>query len=150
MTKQEVVNFLKKIKANYQGFSMEDYVINEWYDRLKPYDIDDVYLKLDQHLKGERCSEIPKIHYITKYLKEPSEKSKSVDNLLVDCNLCHRTMTLKQYDDHYGKCLSICYLKRKIGNVTYEELEDLYDKDKETYDKVYLKYSGGTNEKPKD
>ena len=149
MTKQEVVNFLKKIKANYQSFSMEDYVINEWYDRLKPYDIDDVYLKLDQHLKGERCSEIPKIHYITKFLKEPSEKSKSLDNCFVDCNLCHRTMTLKQYDDHYGKCLSICYLKRKIGNVTYEELEDLYNKDKETYDKVYLKYSGGTNEKPK-
>ena len=149
MTKQEVINFLKKIKANYQSFSMEDYVINEWYDRLKPYDIDDVYLKLDQHLKGERCSEIPKIHYITKFLKEPSEKSKSLDNCFVDCNLCHRTMTLKQYDDHYGKCLSIRYLMRKIGNVSYEELEDLYDKDKETYDKVYLKYSGGTNEKPK-
>lgn len=141
MTKQEVINFMKKIKANYSDFPMEDYVINEWYDRLKPYDVDDVYLKLDQHLKGERCQKIPKIHYITKYLKNPSEKGKSVDNYLIDCNLCHRTMTLKQYDDHYGKCLSIRYLMKKIGNVSYEELEDLYDKDKETYDKVYLKYS---------
>lgn len=141
MTKQEVINFMKKIKANYSDFPMEDYVINEWYDRLKPYDVDDVYLKLDQHLKGERCSEIPKIHYITKYLKNPSEKGKSVDNYLIDCNLCHRTMTYKEWNDHYGKCLSIRYLMKKIGNVSYEELEDLYDKDKETYDKVYLKYS---------
>jgi len=145
MTKQEVINFMKKIKANYSDFPMEDYVINEWYDRLKPYDVDDVYLKLDQHLKGERCQEKPKIHYITKYLKYPSEKGKSVDDYLVDCNLCHKTMKYSEYNDHYEKCSSINYLRRKIGEVSYEELEDLYNRDRVTYEKVYLKYSGGKN-----
>jgi hypothetical protein len=143
MTKNEVINFLKKIKANYQSFSMEDYVINEWYDRLKPYDVDDVYSKLDQHLKGERCSEIPKIHYITKYLKNPSEKLQSIDDYIVYCPLCQKEVRYSQFNEHYDKCLSIRYLMKKIGNVTYEELEDLYIKDKATYDRVYLKYSGG-------
>ena len=35
MTKDELRGFMKKIKANYQEFSIEEYVVNEWYNRLK-------------------------------------------------------------------------------------------------------------------
>ena len=51
MTKVEVIHFMEKIKAYYSNFSMKDYVVNEWYDKLKQYDVDDVYQKLDEHLE---------------------------------------------------------------------------------------------------
>ena len=68
MTKQEVVTFLERIKANYQSFLQTPYVLEEWYDRLKDYDKEDVYKKFEDHLNGELSSQIPKAHFITRYL----------------------------------------------------------------------------------
>lgn len=144
MQKAEVITFMKKIKAYYQTFSMEDYIVAEWQDRLKPYDLEDVYAKLDQHLNGELKDQIPKLHYITKYLKTSAEKKMPSIDYLVDCNLCQRTMRLSEYNNHYDKCLSIkCLLtrlKKQGQEVAYEELEDLYDSKRNTYDRVYEKY----------
>lgn len=144
MQKTEVITFMKKIKAYYQTFSMEDYIVSEWQDRLKPYDLEDVYAKLDQHLSGELKDQIPKLHYITKFLKTSEEKLKPSIDYLVDCNLCHRTMRLSEYDNHYSKCSSINYLLRMLKKankeVAYEELEDLYDTNRTTFEQVYNKY----------
>lgn len=144
MQKHEVINFMKKIKAYYQSFSMEDYVVNEWFDRLKNYDIEDVYAKLDQHLNGECKEQIPKLHYITRFLKTPEEKKQSDNDFIVDCNLCYKPIKYSNYNNHYNKCLSIKFLMKQINkndsNVSYEELEDLYDNSRDTYEKVYEKY----------
>lgn len=143
MQKLEVINFMKKIKAYYQTFSMEDFVIKEWQDRLKPYDIEDVYVKLDQHLKGDQKDQIPKLHYITKFLKTPEEKKRAKCNdYLIRCNLCGQEMRLSEYDNkHFDKCNSINYLLRIMKNkgikVEYEDLEQLDDI---KFQKVYEKY----------
>ena len=46
MTQVEVKEFLKKIKAHYQEFKMdESYIIKEWIENLLPYDKEDIYEK---------------------------------------------------------------------------------------------------------
>ena len=142
MTKQEVIHFMQKIKAYYDYFQMEDYKINEWYDKLKKYDLEDVYRKFDQHLNGELKDSPPKLHYITRYLLTPEEKAKDRNDYLIECNLCGRTMTLSRYNnDHYDRCSSINYLlrnfKKKNMNVSREELESLSN---EKFNDIYEEY----------
>lgn len=112
MTRIEVFHFLEKIKAYYQNFSIEEYVINEWYDRLKKYDLNDVYKKLEQHLNGEYKNEIPKLHYITKYLKTPKEKSESNDYCF-RCNQCNAILRMSNYDQHMSRHNSVDYMLKK-------------------------------------
>lgn len=110
MTKQEVVTFLEKIKANYQSFSQEKYVLNEWYERLKDYDKEDVYKKFEEHLNGELSSQIPKAHFITRYLKKSSEKGKSNDYRVM-CSKCKKVLLLSEYQKHMERHNSVEYMK---------------------------------------
>lgn len=139
MTKSEVTHFMEKIKAYYQNFSLEGYVVNEWYDKLKKYDINDVYKKLDEHLSGEYRNEIPKLHFITKYLQTPTEKIKS-EIIKVRCFKCNEIILLDEYEKHISRHNSIEYIKKnekrikrtfdedKLFNLTQVEFERLYDK----------------------
>lgn len=137
MTKSEVIHFMEKIKAYYQTFAMEQYVVNEWYDKLKSYDINDVYKKLDEHLSGEYKNEIPKLHYITKYLKTPTEKKNSgIYN--VRCIECGKTMRIEEYDSHIARHNSIRYIKaneNKIGKTF--NVDELFMLSQNSFDKLY-------------
>lgn len=150
MTKSEVINFMKKIKAYYDYFTIEDYKIGEWYDKLKKYDLEDVYRKFDQHLVGELKDSPPKLHYITKYLLTPEEKAQDRSDYIVDCNLCNQTMKLSKYNEHYDKCSSINYLliifKKKNLEIKREELEKL---DNNKFNNIYEKYKNGADENDK-
>lgn len=143
MQKLEVINFMKKIKAYFPMFSMEDYTVEEWQDRLKPYDIEDVYRKFDQHLEGEFKDQPPKLHYITRFLKTPEEKARAKCNdYLIRCNLCGQEMPLSVYNSkHFDRCSSINYLLRvmqkKAIKVEYEDLEQLSDT---KFNAIYEKY----------
>lgn len=143
MTKIEVINFLEKLKVNYNELPIkEDYVFREWYSALKPYDAYDVFLKLDEHLNSNYKSMLPKPSFITKYLKTPEEKKKTAIDYLIRCNLCSQEMRLSEYDNkHFDRCSSINYLLRTMKNkgikVKYEDLEQLDDI---KFQKVYEKY----------
>lgn len=110
MTKQEVVTFLERIKANYQSFLQTPYVLEEWYDRLKDYDKEDVYKKFEEHLNGELNSQIPKAHFITRYLIKSSDKGKE-NNYRVICGNCKKVLSLKDYEAHIERHNSIEYMK---------------------------------------
>lgn len=143
MTKVEVLKLLNKIKVYYPNFSLEDYVKEEWIEKLKPYDNEDVLKKLDEHLKGDKSKEPPKLHYITKFLKTPEEKKRYTGDFIVDCNLCGKTMTLEEYDkEHYKKCLLIKslipILKARGEDVDYNKLDEY---NYETLDRVWDKYN---------
>lgn len=143
MTKVEVLKFLNKIKVYYSNFSLEDYVKEEWIEKLKPYDQEDVLEKFDEHIKGDKSKEPPKLHFIIKYLKTPEEKKRYTGDFIVDCNLCGKTMTLEEYNNiHYKKCLLIKslipILKERGEDVDYETLDEY---DYETLDKVWDKYN---------
>lgn len=110
MTKQEVVTFLERIKANYQSFLQTPYVLEEWYDRLKDYDKEDVYKKFEDHLNGELSSQIPKAHFITRYLTKSSDKGKK-NNYRVICGNCKKVLLLSEYQKHMERHNSIEYMK---------------------------------------
>lgn len=130
MTKVELENLFKQLKAHYSFFTTEDYVYNEWFRFLKDYDYEDVVQKLDEHLKGEYSKDIPKVTFLIKYLKTTEEKKRLAEQgveYTVQCNLCHRWMTLTEYNEHYGKCLDIRFLSKNGGvlteGLTIDELE---------------------------
>ena len=150
MTKTEVAHFMQKIQAYYPNFTMEKFKINEWYDKLKNYDINDVYKKLDQHLEGEFKDRPPMLHYITRYLKTPKEKKKEVENDFdVYCTLCGRTMKLKEFEDtHFKKCSSIKFIQRVMKKQGEEiEYDRLYNMGPEQFKKVYLECKEYNDEK---
>lgn len=143
MTKNETLSFIKKIKAYYPIFMLDEDGINEWANRLKPYDEKDVLDKFEKHLEGEySANEPPKLHYLTKFLKTREEKERASKDYLIRCNLCGQEMYLSTYDnEHYGKCClihSLLILLRKRGeNVTYEDL-DVYPMEK--LERIWDKY----------
>jgi hypothetical protein len=143
MTKVEVLKLLNKIKVYYPMFSLEDYVKEEWINKLKDYDNDDVLEKFEKHLEGEySATEPPKLHFLTKFLKTHEQKEKASTDFLICCDLCGEEMYLSTYDnEHHDKCLlikSLISLLKKRGEiVSYEEL-DQYPI--ETLNKIWDKY----------
>ena len=143
MTKEETKAFIKKISVYYPYFKLEEDAFKEWAIKLKPYDYEDVLRKLEEHLKGEKADEVPKLHFITRYLVTSADKEKYKGDYLIRCNLCNREMYLSEYDNnHYEKCLLIKslipILREKGEDVTYEILDDY---DYKTLDKIWDKYN---------
>ena len=64
MTKIELTNFMSRIKAHYQDFSLDEFKVMEWYEQLKDYDIVDLNLKFDNYIKSEFGDTIPRINYL--------------------------------------------------------------------------------------
>lgn len=140
MTKTEVLHFMKKIKSYYQNFAIEDYILDEWYDRLKPYSIEDVYKKLDEHLKGEYKNEIPKLHFITRYLKTPTEKV-AAERILIKCAYCGEVIELEKHDRHLARHNSIAYIKRNEGRIGKDFNEEkMYNLTEVEFDRLYKRF----------
>lgn len=142
MTKTEILRFMKKIKAYYQEFSLEDYVIEEWEEGLKPYEKEDVENKFQEHINGSLALEPPKLHFITKFLKTKEEKEKYSEDFLIRCDLCKEEMYYSDYiGGHRDKCLVIMalipILKKHGDDVDYKKL-DVYEY--ETLDRLFKKY----------
>lgn len=142
MNKAETIKFMRKIKAYYPMFSNEDYVIEEWVEKLKPYSKDDIERKFDEHINGSYALNPPQLHFLTKFLKTEEQKEKSLTDFIVRCNLCGEEMYLSDYDnEHYKKCLLIKtlipLLEKKGEIVDYKSLNQY---DFKTLEKVYDKY----------
>ncbi len=127
MTKQEVASFLERIKANYQSFLLEPYVLEEWYGWLKDYDKADVYKKFEEHLKGDYNSQIPKAHFITKFLTKSVDKGKT-RNYKVICSNCKKVVFLTEYQKHMERHNSVEYMKLH-KSVDQEKLMTLSDEE---------------------
>ena len=112
MNKTELKGFMEKIKANYQEFSIEGYVVNEWYKKLKKFDVDDVEKKLEQHLNGEYRRMIPRLNFIVSGLKTPEQKIAS-QNIIIRCHVCGKKIDLKNFDRHLSRHNSVAYIKSR-------------------------------------
>lgn len=129
MTKNETKKLLNTIKGYYNNqFFVDEYVIDAWYQTMQPYDLEDAIEHIQSYLK-ENPDTLPKPHTFTKRLYTHDEKEMIRNSkFTVECNLCHRWMSLEEYDNHYGKCLDIQYLisvaKEKGENITREDLEN--------------------------
>ena len=129
MKKAEVSNLLNEIRGYYNmQFIIDEYVIDAWVESMKPYDYEDAKQHLQEYLK-EFPTTPPRPHTFKNGLYTPEEKEQMKNtNYTIQCNLCGRWMSLKAYDEHYGRCLDIQYLlsiaKQKGEKYTREDLEN--------------------------
>ena len=143
MNEEEVYELLERVRVYYQHMTRSDALIDEWFKGLKNYSAKDVNSGFDKYLKDERNrNRIPMPQDLISGLSTIDEqKANNNNNFKIDCQLCHRFMSLDEYDNHYSKCSSVTYLlsvfKKKNMNVTREELEKLDD---ESFNRLYNKY----------
>ena len=140
MTREELKSFMTKIKANYQEFSTEDYVVKEWYKKLEPYDLEDVEVKLEKHLSGEQRKTPPRLFYIADGLKTALRKEIEA-NVVIRCPYCENKITADKYENHIARHNSIYYIKSKehyLGqNYNEEKMMSAYQVH---FDKFYDKF----------
>lgn len=153
MREDEVYKLLSRIRIYYQNMSKSDDVNDEWYKILKNYDTADVLEGLERYLKDEKNrTRIPMPQDLIVGLITLDKKEKLKNDYLVDCNLCHKTMFLSQYNNHYGRCLTITSLVKiyrdKGETMSYEELNTFTT---ERLNKFYENEKGSfKNERNKD
>lgn len=142
MTKDESINFIKKIKAYFYYFSLDKDTTDIWINKLKPYSLEDVEARFEKHLKSDDNKELPRLHELTKNLVPENEKSKNKEELFVDCRLCNKIIGLSKYDKHYGRCLTIEFIMMKLKeegkDVLREEIEKCKD---DVLERLYQKYN---------
>lgn len=143
MNKIETKKLLNIIKGYYNSlFYIDEYVLTAWSDDYKNYDLEDCIEHLKTYLK-ENPDIPPKPHTFKRGLLTAEEKKKIKNReFIIECNLCHRWMSLEEYDNHYGKCLDTEYLigvAKKQG----KELprEDLESAKPEILNKLLQKYA---------
>ena len=133
MNKTEAKKLTDKIKGYYNSqFFVDDYVLEAWYETMKPYDLDDAIEHIQTYVK-EFPDIPPKPHTFKRGLYTHEEKMRIKNSdFTVQCNLCGRWMSLDDYDSHYDKCLDIQYLesvaKQKGETFTREDLENQPDR----------------------
>ena len=133
MNKVEVQKLTNKIKGYYNSsFFIDEFVIDAWYETMKPYDLEDAIEHIQVYLK-EFPDDPPKPQTFKRGLYTHEEKVRLRESkFTVECNLCHRFMPLSEYDSHYDKCLDIEYLvsvaKQKGEVFTREDLENQTDR----------------------
>lgn len=142
MTKAETQKLTNTIKGYYNSqFFVDEFVISAWYEELKEYEMQDAMDHIKTYTK-ENPDIPPKPHTFIKGLLTREEKERLAnEKYFVECNLCHRWMSMAEYDAHYGDCLTIDYLvsvaKQKGENITRKELEHCR---REVIDRLYEKY----------
>lgn len=147
MTDIEVKNFLKKVKAHYQEFKIDEpFIVREWIENLCPFDQKDILEKFNEHLENESVSkEVPKIHILTKWLTPTYEKKKKKEPIKgkFPCRWCGSMCSNTYYLSlHEERCLRLRYITRmckkfsinpesffgkNLIHITLEELNNGYD-----------------------
>lgn len=133
MNKMEAKKLTDKIKGYYNSqFFIDEYVIDAWYETMKPYDLEDAIEHIQSYIRDYPDTP-PRPHTFKRGLYTTEEKERMRNaNYTVECNLCHRWISIQDYEDHYSKCLDITYLvdvaKQKGEEYTREDLENCTDK----------------------
>lgn len=128
MTKGETGKLLNKIKGYYNSqFFIDNDILDVWYETLEKYDFEDALERLKDFVK-EYPDIAPKPQTFTKGMLTAEERRQIRNNeFTVSCNLCHKWMSLEEYDRHYDKCLDIQYLigiaKQQGKEIPREDLE---------------------------
>lgn len=61
---------------------------------------------------------------------------------VVECNICHKWMTLDKYDNHYDRCMSTQYLIHRIYQEkgVIPEYDEIFYLPREKFEGLYQKY----------
>lgn len=145
MKKNETMEILKRIKSNYQDFTVDEYKKNEWYKELKDYDFEDVMKKVEEHMRSEEYGKFPpKLYFLTKYLQTTAQKNTKT-HFLLQCSVCGEYIPEEIYDEHYGRCMDIDYINRILTKyfnkkLTKEQWQDNLKISQEQFDVKYMEF----------
>jgi len=121
MNKEQVTKLLLKIKANYQMFSIEDYVIEEWCNRLSKYNYEDITKKLEDYIEYHK--EPPLINDLTEGLLKIGDEFK-LDGY-VFCSRCGRKYnSIEEADECYERDIMLNQINKYCN---------MFDIDKKKY-----------------
>lgn len=142
MTVRALKGFLEEISSMYPNdFPLSNYIIDQWFDKLKNCDIIDAKKYLENHRFGPLGQKPPTMNYfVTCY--ENSIKEKSTIKLYT-CKYCRQN-----YKKHCDatKCKELCLRKKyiiKISSKLQINIEDVFetkDLTKEVIDKRYNRF----------
>ena len=156
MTALETKEIIQKIKIFRPFFqtgnskSEERKFIEEWDKVLKDYSYEDVDKKVDEYFKdGNNIGKVPDPYYLVKYLNTETEK-KSSDGLVVRCPICQKEMQACDFENHYGRCLSVSYIckRSKMYFGQTPDTEKLYAMEQREFNRKYLEFLKKLYEKP--
>lgn len=143
MNKTETSKLLNKIKGYYNSqFFVDSYVIDAWSETMKPYDLEDAIEHLQTYLKTNP-EVAPRPHTFIRGLYTAEEKRKIRNSdFTINCNLCHKLMSLEEYDNHYDRCLSTKYLIKRIKEEkgVVPEYNEIFYLPREKFNGLYQKY----------
>lgn len=122
MTKEETKEILKKIDLTYHtNFLKNSSYVSEWHKELKNYEFQDVYNKLEEHMRSNFSNDIPKLYFLTKGLKTPEEKEK-LSNTTEICPFCKNKVNLSEFKEHYENCMDIDYIRRNVKKFLNQDI----------------------------
>ena len=142
MDKNEVTELMNYILSIYPTtFKFDDETVRYWFNELQQYDLEDVKTSLKPLMKKEFP---PKLVDITSGLRRKYEKTdwSKVQTL---CQICHKPLSLEEYEEHYDRCLNIEFIIKKAKkwankNLTRKELWALSDEAFEKKNNEILHY----------
>ena len=142
MTRTEVNEYLKTIKAYYPDFFYDDNTFSVWSEELEKYSKEDLEERLREHLRGENRDKTPLVQNLVRGLLTPSEKLEQKEHdFTIECNLCHKWMKESEYEKHYDECLEINRLwligRKQNPNLKREDVESLSKEHKEALGRKY-------------
>lgn len=143
MSRDEVIKLLDKIKAYRQKFEINEVVMDEWYNRLEPYDYEDVLAKLNEYLSDlTNQGKYPDPIYLTKFLKTRYQKENTKEPTIV-CSYCLKPIKYLEYKAHSERCSSVEWLCDKSKHYFLKKLDKkkLFEMDAVTFDKFYYEFS---------
>lgn len=141
MNEEELREIFKKIDLHYNTrYSENKEMMAEWFRYLKKYDSKEVFDSLEYYLKYYPTNP-PKMYNLINGLMSLEQKQQ-LKNLHTICPYCKKTVSMEDYDKHYGRCLDINFIERNVKKYCNQQIvrDDYYkmsDKDlKLRFDKI--------------
>lgn len=148
MTREEVKSLVEKVKLYrpmFKGMLGTEgllRLIGEWYEKLEPYDYEDINKNLDDFFKDENnLSKYPDVFQLmrnTPTIEQKAQKGK----VKVTCQFCGRWFDVTEKDTHEDRCRSIKYMdkiKKRYFGMGLKDKRELYQMSQAEFDEKYYK-----------
>lgn len=143
MTKQQTEQLLRAIKSFFPYFSLTEDVFENWSEKLKDYDFNEVLEQLDNYVdSGDE--NVPTLSLLIHPLKTFAQKEEDAAPGYYHCTRCGKKyLSMEEADDCFERDLDISYIKRiskKLGINPTEFFGDLRTVTLETINKNYTSF----------
>ena len=140
MSNKEIMELFKKIDTHYNTkYSENEEMIIEWSKYLKKYISKEVFDSFEYYLKYYPTNP-PRMYNLISGLKTYEQKIHE-ENIKTICPFCRDSVTMSEYNHHYGRCLSIDYIERNVKKHLNQQIirDDYYKMSDEDLNKRYEK-----------